>query len=60
MVHLKLNDAKTGEEILPVWWEDNYFELFPGEKREVGVSYPGDREPGTTEVEAWNAPTVSR
>ena len=33
-VHLKVNQA-DGEEILPVIWEDNYFSLLPGEKREL-------------------------
>ncbi len=23
-----------------MFWDDNYFELFPGEKREVRVSFP--------------------
>jgi exo-1,4-beta-D-glucosaminidase len=58
MVHLKLNDAGSGDEILPVWWDDNYFELFPGERREVEVEYPAGRKPGTVEVEAWNASRV--
>jgi exo-1,4-beta-D-glucosaminidase len=46
-----------GEEILPAFWEDNYFALFPGEKRDVRVSYP--RRSGTppeVEVQAWNVP----
>ena len=34
-------DPKSGEERLPVFWEDNYFELFPGEKREVRVAHSG-------------------
>ena len=49
---------RSGEEILPVFWEDNYFELFPGEKREVRVEFPrGTGRPSVT-AEAWNATLV--
>jgi exo-1,4-beta-D-glucosaminidase len=55
-VHLKVNDSKTGEEILPVIWQDNYFSLLPGEKREVTATYanlPGGVKPAL-EVGGWN------
>ena len=56
-VRLKLVDAATGHEFLPVLWEDNYFELFPGEAREVSVTIPGTLAAGAAvvTVEAWNA-----
>jgi exo-1,4-beta-D-glucosaminidase len=59
-VRLKALDPASGEEILPVFWDDNYFALFPGEKREVRVAYPrGNSEAAReVEVEAWNAPKV--
>jgi exo-1,4-beta-D-glucosaminidase len=55
-VQLKAIDSKSGDEILPVFWEDNYFELFPGEKREIAVSWPrrSDTTPPRVEAEAWN------
>jgi exo-1,4-beta-D-glucosaminidase len=58
-VHLAIRDAK-GAEILPVFWQDNYFELLPGERREIRVSYPrsGDA-PRTVTADAWNASPVS-
>ncbi len=34
-VQLALTQGRSGAEILPVLWEDNYFSLLPGEKREV-------------------------
>jgi exo-1,4-beta-D-glucosaminidase len=54
-IHLKVNDNK-GEEILPVIWEDNYFSLLPGEKREVSATYaelPNNSKP-SVEVGGWN------
>jgi exo-1,4-beta-D-glucosaminidase len=55
-VRLKVN--KAGKEILPVLWEDNYFSLLPGEKREVSAKYRtsdlGAAKP-TVEVSGWNA-----
>ncbi|MBP1636950.1 MAG: glycoside hydrolase family 2, sugar binding, partial [Acidobacteria bacterium] len=58
-VRLKAADPSTGEEILPAFWEDNYFALFPGETRELTVSFPG-RPSGAPRVtaEAWNADTT--
>jgi exo-1,4-beta-D-glucosaminidase len=57
-VRLKLLDPASGEELLPVFWEDNYFELFPGESRELQVAYsPGPEQARPVlEAEAWNAP----
>ncbi len=56
-VRLKVNKGAGGEEILPVIWEDNYFSLLPGEKREVSASYRGaalgSAKP-SVEVSGWN------
>ncbi len=54
-VHLKV--MCDDEEILPVLWEDNYFELMPGEKREITASYAAAQLGGKTpvaEVNGWN------
>jgi exo-1,4-beta-D-glucosaminidase len=60
-VRLKLTGGPGEEEILPVYWEDNYFALFPGEKRELRVSYPrGAAKTPMVEAEAWNAPRVTQ
>jgi Exo-beta-D-glucosaminidase Ig-fold domain len=53
-VRLKLVDPADGKEILPVYWDDNYFELFPGETRDIGVRYPHTTRQPRVEVEAWN------
>jgi len=39
MIHLKLIRADSGERVLPVFYEDNYFSLLPGENRTVSVGY---------------------
>ncbi|PYX20473.1 MAG: glycosyl hydrolase family 2 [Acidobacteria bacterium] len=56
-VHLKVDKGKGGEEILPVIWEDNYFSLLPGEKREVTATYRtaelGSAKPDV-EASGWN------
>jgi exo-1,4-beta-D-glucosaminidase len=39
MVHLRITKGEGGEEIRPVIWEDNYFSLLPGEKRNIYVTY---------------------
>jgi exo-1,4-beta-D-glucosaminidase len=38
-VRLEVN-GNNGDEILPVFWDDNYFELMPGETRTVTARYP--------------------
>jgi exo-1,4-beta-D-glucosaminidase len=56
-VHLKLVDPRSGKEILPAFWDDNYFELLPGEQRQIDVSYPrsdSSVQPTVT-ADAWNA-----
>jgi exo-1,4-beta-D-glucosaminidase len=57
-VRLKLVEAASGEELLPVFWDDNYFALLPGEVRELRVVYPARRDaaPPRLEAEAWNVP----
>ena len=38
----KMN-AAGDDEVLPVMWEDNYFSLLPGEKREITATYSADQ-----------------
>jgi hypothetical protein len=46
-----------GEEVLPVFWEDNYVTLLPGETRELTATYApkdlGVAAPVVT-VDGWN------
>jgi exo-1,4-beta-D-glucosaminidase len=36
-IELSIKDKATGETILPVFWDDNYVSLLPGEKRTVSA-----------------------
>jgi exo-1,4-beta-D-glucosaminidase len=56
-VRLKLIDPATGDEVLPVFWDDNYFELFPGEAREIRVAFPRTGAQPRIELEGWNVST---
>jgi exo-1,4-beta-D-glucosaminidase len=56
-VRLKLLDQPGGSEILPVYWDDNYLELLPGEEREISARYRlRDRKGSspTVEIDGWN------
>jgi exo-1,4-beta-D-glucosaminidase len=51
---LKLNSRQP---VLPVYWDDNYFSLLPGEKRAVKVEFELknlDGEQALLKVEGWN------
>jgi exo-1,4-beta-D-glucosaminidase len=60
-VQLSVVNDKTGDEILPVLWDDNYFSLLPGESRIVSARYT--EAPGADqlrlEVNGWNIDTQS-
>jgi exo-1,4-beta-D-glucosaminidase len=56
-IHLKITGERDGEEVLPVLWQDNYFELMPGESRELTASYQLKDQKGSRlmlNVEGWN------
>jgi len=53
LVNLKVVDKKTGELILPIFWEDNFINLLPGEERMVCANFNGTSE-AALKVEGWN------
>ena len=62
-IRLKLAKGRGGQEVLPVIYQDNYFSLLPGEKRDLTISYRaadlGGAKP-VLEVSGWNvAPAVA-
>jgi len=57
MVHLRIIKGQDGDEVLPILWEDNYFTLFPGEKRDLAARYSVESLGGTAPlivVDGWN------
>jgi exo-1,4-beta-D-glucosaminidase len=55
-------DPSTGKPVLPVYWDDNYVTLFPGEVRTYSAKYflrdAGDGKPFIN-VNGWNVEMVS-
>jgi exo-1,4-beta-D-glucosaminidase len=35
LVHLRVSKLETGDDVTPIFWDDNYFSLLPGEERNV-------------------------
>jgi exo-1,4-beta-D-glucosaminidase len=58
-VRLQIAKHTTGEEVLPVLWEDNYISLWPGETRVLKATYNvkdlGAARPKLV-VSGWNVP----
>jgi exo-1,4-beta-D-glucosaminidase len=57
MVRLRLTKGAGGEDITPVFWEDNYFSLLPGETRQVTGRYEIASlkgRPAKLDVGGWN------
>jgi len=61
LVRLRLLKGKGGDEVLPVFWDDNYLSLLPGEKRDVTVrlrkSDLGNAQP-VLAVDGFNVPAA--
>lgn len=56
-VNIKIISGEGGKEIIPVLWEDNYFPLLPGEKREISGTYLGKdlkKDKPVVEIAGWN------
>jgi hypothetical protein len=54
-VKLNLKNKETGETILPAYFSDGYFNLLPGEKREISVEYPAEKtDQADVKVSAYN------
>jgi exo-1,4-beta-D-glucosaminidase len=61
-VHLRINKGSSGREVLPIIWEDNYFSLMPGEKKEVTATFRREDSQGATpvvQVDGWNVTKAS-
>jgi len=59
MIHLRLAN-KNGDDVVPIFWDDNYFSLLPGEKREVRARFDGGKSgiaPVLT-LDGWNVAPI--
>jgi exo-1,4-beta-D-glucosaminidase len=57
LVHLTVLKGKDGSDVAPVYWDDNFFELMPGEQREITATYPSQLLGGVQsyiQVDGWN------
>jgi exo-1,4-beta-D-glucosaminidase len=62
MVHLRMTKDKNGDDLVPVFWGDNYFSLLPGEAKELDARYEisvlGGRE-AVLEMDGFNVAPAS-
>jgi exo-1,4-beta-D-glucosaminidase len=62
MTHLRLTDNK-GNEVVPVFWNDNYVSLLPHEEREIWATYDTDGLSGQDPIvrlDGWNGTNTVR
>jgi len=54
-------DAATGEEILPVFWSDNYVSLLPGQRMALTAELSGTACPPALAVacDGWNTDPIT-
>jgi exo-1,4-beta-D-glucosaminidase len=55
MVHLRVTNS--GDDVAPIFWDDNYFSLLPGERREVTAHFDSSklkRGRVALSVDGWN------
>jgi exo-1,4-beta-D-glucosaminidase len=61
MVHLRVTRGKGGEDVTPIFWQDNYFSLLPGEHRTVTAKFDPaalqDKE-AVLVLDGWNVNAV--
>ncbi len=59
MIRLRITQGPGGHEVLPVWWDDNYFSLLPGQSRTLAVHFrPQDLHGAAPDlaVDGFNVP----
>jgi len=53
-IRLTLRDTKTGQRVLPVYYEDNYFSLLPGESKSVRIETRDAVKNVRVTTDGWN------
>ena len=62
MVHTRLTRGKSDDDVVPIFWDDNYVSLLPGETRELTAHYDPSALAGKSPelvVDGWNVATTS-
>jgi exo-1,4-beta-D-glucosaminidase len=53
-LELKVSEKNSGKTILPVFWEDNYVSLLPGETRDIEATFSATNEDAVLTIDGWN------
>ncbi len=56
-VHLEIRKGDDGEDVRPIYWQDNYISLLPGERREITAAYAASDLAGAkpaVRMDGWN------
>jgi len=56
-IHLRATKGKDGDDIVPIFWDDNYFSLLPGEEKSVSAAFDpadADGKPAVLELDGYN------
>jgi exo-1,4-beta-D-glucosaminidase len=57
MVHPRLIKGKDGDDLVPIFWDDNYFSLLPGEQKTINATFDTEDlagQPPVLHVEGYN------
>ncbi len=57
LIKLTLQDAATGQRILPAYYSENYISLLPDEERTVTVTFPAGAAKPAIGLRGWNLAT---
>jgi exo-1,4-beta-D-glucosaminidase len=62
MSHARLVKGKDGDDLVPIFWDDNYFSLLPGEEKSIAATFLKSdlegQQPFLT-LDGYNVPPVS-
>jgi exo-1,4-beta-D-glucosaminidase len=62
MVHLRVARTSDAEDVVPIFWDDNYFSLLPGEKRQLSARFESAQDNDgdlMLAVDGWNVVAAS-
>jgi exo-1,4-beta-D-glucosaminidase len=57
MVHLRVAKGSSDQDVVPIFWDDNYVSLMPGEKGELSARFESDKKNDdglVLTIDGWN------